>query len=54
MVEMIQPVSPGELLNEEFLIPMGITKYRLAKELEKIVPLRERTTEGFAYRAGGY
>ena len=29
----IAPVSPGELLNEEFLIPMGITKYRLAKEI---------------------
>lgn len=29
----IDPVSPGELLLEEFLIPMGITKYRLAKEI---------------------
>ena len=26
-------VTPGELLEEEFLIPMGITKYRLAKEI---------------------
>jgi addiction module HigA family antidote len=25
-------VHPGELLREEFLIPMGITSYRLAKE----------------------
>jgi addiction module HigA family antidote len=25
-------VHPGELLREEFLIPMGITPYRLAKE----------------------
>ena len=33
MTERIMPVSPGELLNEEFLIPMGITKYRLAKEI---------------------
>jgi addiction module HigA family antidote len=29
----IKPVTPGELLNEEFLIPLGITKYRLAKEI---------------------
>lgn len=29
----LPPVSPGELLNEEFLIPMGIAKYRLAKEI---------------------
>jgi addiction module HigA family antidote len=26
-------VTPGELLNEEFLLPLGITKYRLAKEI---------------------
>lgn len=31
--EVLQPVTPGELLNEEFLIPLGITKYRLAKEI---------------------
>ena len=30
---LINPVSPGEILSEEFLIPLGITKYRLAKEI---------------------
>jgi len=29
----LKPVTPGELLNEEFLRPMGLTKYRLAKEI---------------------
>lgn len=29
----LAPVTPGELLNEEFLIPLGLTKYRLAKEI---------------------
>ena len=29
----LHPVSPGELLREEFLLPMGITQYRLAKEI---------------------
>jgi antitoxin HigA-1 len=29
----LKPVSPGELLLEEFLLPMGITRYRLAKEI---------------------
>jgi len=29
----IQPVSPGELLKEEFLTPLGISQYRLAKEI---------------------
>ena len=28
----LNPVTPGELLLEEFLKPMGITQYRLAKE----------------------
>ena len=29
----LKPVTPGELLLEEFLQPMGITRYRLAKEI---------------------
>jgi len=33
MTEKLKPVSPGELLNEEFLIPLGITKYHVAKEI---------------------
>ena len=32
MVDMIEPVTPGELLKEEFLEPLGISQYRLAKE----------------------
>ena len=28
----LSPVTPGELLKEEFLVPMGISQYRLAKE----------------------
>ena len=33
MPERLKPVSPGEILYEEFLVPFGITKYRLAKEI---------------------
>jgi addiction module HigA family antidote len=29
----LKPVTPGELLREEFLAPMGVTQYRLAKEI---------------------
>jgi len=29
----MKPVTPGELLLEEFLKPMGISQYRLAKEI---------------------
>lgn len=27
------PIHPGEILNEEFLLPLNITQYRLAKEI---------------------
>ena len=30
----LKPVTPGELLLEEFLRPMGISQYRLAKEID--------------------
>lgn len=29
----ILPIHPGEILNEEFLQPLGISQYRLAKEI---------------------
>ena len=29
----LDPVTPGELLLEEFLLPMGLTQYRLAKDI---------------------
>jgi addiction module HigA family antidote len=29
----VTPVSPGEMLEEEFLKPLGLTKYRLAKDI---------------------
>lgn len=28
------PITPGELLREEYLIPMKISQYRLAKEID--------------------
>lgn len=33
-----QPVHPGEIILEEYLIPMGISQYRLAKDIS--VPAR--------------
>ena len=29
----LEPVSPGEMLMEEFLKPLGLSNYRLAKEI---------------------
>jgi antitoxin HigA-1 len=34
MTKHIAPVSPGEMLEEEFLKPLGLTKYRLAKSID--------------------
>ncbi|MCY4530086.1 MAG: HigA family addiction module antitoxin [Chloroflexi bacterium] len=31
--EKLPPIHPGEILNEEFLLPLNITQYRLAKEI---------------------
>ncbi len=31
-MERLKNIHPGEILNEEFLIPLGISAYRLAKE----------------------
>jgi len=33
MARVLDPVTPGELLWEEFMAPMGLTRYRLAKEI---------------------
>jgi addiction module HigA family antidote len=32
-MEKLNNITPGEILQEEFLIPMNISQYRLAKEL---------------------
>ena len=29
----LEPITPGEILLEEFLKPIGISQYRLAKEI---------------------
>lgn len=38
MNKKIDPIHPGEILLEEFLIPMEISQYRLAKDIN--VPAR--------------
>jgi len=35
--KLLSPIHPGEILLEEFLKPMGITQYRLAKELNLLI-----------------
>jgi antitoxin HigA-1 len=38
MAHLLHPVHPGEILAEEFLAPLGLTQYRLAKDTS--VPAR--------------
>jgi addiction module HigA family antidote len=38
MIEKFSPVHPGEILLEEFLKPMGLSQYALAKDIN--VPAR--------------
>ena len=33
MPKRMKPIHPGEILLEEFLRPMGVTQYRLAKDI---------------------
>ena len=33
MTDKLPPIHPGEILLEEFLEPMGISQYRLAKDI---------------------
>ena len=33
MAKMLAPIHPGEILLEEFLEPLGISQYRLAKDI---------------------
>lgn len=55
------PIHPGEVLLEEFLVPMGITQYRLAKDISvpqrrisEIVNGRRAITADTALRLGRF
>lgn len=39
MAKKIHPIHPGEILMEEFLLPFGISQYRLAKDID-VAPRR--------------
>jgi addiction module HigA family antidote len=61
MAERIPNVTPGEILKEEFLNPMNITAYRLAKDtgmpatrVSQILKGRRRITADTALRFGRY
>jgi addiction module HigA family antidote len=54
-----KPTSPGEILNEEFLIPMGLTQKKLAEHLKcdikvinRIINERTSVTAEMALKLG--
>ncbi len=60
-METLNTVHPGEVLVEEFLIPMEISAYRLSKDLEipqtrisQIIKGKRRITADTALRLGSY
>ena len=60
-MEKLKNIHPGEILNEEFLIPLGISAYRLAKEtfipqtrVSEIVKGNRRITADTALRLSKY
>jgi len=60
-MEKLNNIHPGEILQEEFLIPMGITPYRLAKEtflpqtrISEITKGNRRITADTALRLAKY
>ena len=59
--ERLPNITPGEILREEFLLPMGITAYRLAKDtgmpptrVSQILKGRRRITADTALRLSRY
>ena len=60
-MDKLNNIHPGEILNEEFLIPMEISAYRLSKDLEipqtrvsQIIRGRRRITADTALRLSSY
>ncbi|WP_125718537.1 HigA family addiction module antitoxin [Flavobacterium ustbae] len=60
-MEKLNNIHPGEILSEEFLIPLNITPYRLSKELKipqtrisEIIKGNRRITADTALRLSQY
>lgn len=60
-MERLANIHPGDILLEEFLIPLNITAYRLSKDIDipqtrisQIIKGRRRITADTALRFGSY
>ncbi|MCH5598354.1 HigA family addiction module antitoxin [Niabella ginsengisoli] len=60
-MERLKNIHPGEVLSEEFLIPLNISAYKLAKDIEipqtrlsQIIKAKRRITADTALRLSRY
>jgi addiction module antidote protein, HigA family len=60
-MERLKNIHPGEILSEEFLIPLNISAYRLSKDIDipqtrisQIIKGKRRVTADTALRLGSY
>ena len=60
-MDKLNNIHPGEILNEEFLIPLAISAYKLSKDLEipqtrisQIIKGKRRITADTALRLSSY
>ena len=61
MAEMLDPITPGEILHEEFMKPLGVSQNKLARDIDvpvgrinDIVHGRRSITADTALRLGKY
>lgn len=61
MTKRLAPIHPGEILQDEFITPLGITQHRLAvsigvppRRINEIVHGKRRITADTALRLGRY
>ena len=61
MKNKLEPITPGEVLREEFMLPLGISQNKLARDLDvsvarinDIIHSRRGITANSALRLGKY
>ena len=44
--KLLPPIHPGEILREDFMVPLGLSMNRLALELQKSQGIAEQSNQG--------
>ena len=51
---MTTPITPGEILLEEYLVPMGISQNAMARAINEIIHARRSITPSMSVRFGAF